>query len=100
MEAKNKIILLIIKILLDITRKIWYDNRDVCAAVVELADAPDSKSGGSDTVTVRPRPAAPFYTNNKCTMKNDEATLRGQTKNLTFAGSFFLCQNRAVPLYV
>ena len=29
------------------------------AAVVELADAPDSKSGGSDTVTVRPRPAAP-----------------------------------------
>ena len=32
------------------------------AAVVELADAPDSKSGGSDTVTVRPRPAAPNKT--------------------------------------
>ena len=29
------------------------------AGVVELADAPDSKSGGSDTVTVRPRSPAP-----------------------------------------
>lgn len=30
------------------------------AAVVELADALDSKSSGSDTISVRPRSAAPF----------------------------------------
>ena len=34
-------------------------NKLLNAAVVELADALDSKSSGSDTVSVRPRPAAP-----------------------------------------
>ena len=29
------------------------------AGVMELADVPDSKSGGSDTVRVRPPPPAP-----------------------------------------
>ena len=31
----------------------------VLAGVMELADVPDSKSGGSDTVRVRPPPPAP-----------------------------------------
>ena len=31
----------------------------VYAGVMELADVPDSKSGGSDTVPVRPRSPAP-----------------------------------------
>ena len=39
------------------------------AAVVKLADAPDSKSGGSDTVSVRVRPAAPYLKKRTKTMR-------------------------------
>jgi hypothetical protein len=35
---------------------------DVKADVMELADVLDSKSSGSDTVPVRPRPSAPNKT--------------------------------------
>ena len=34
------------------------------AGVMELADVPDSKSGGSDTVPVRPRSPAPLISEN------------------------------------
>ncbi len=36
-----------------------YNNRVICAGVMELADVLDSKSSGSDTVPVRPRSPAP-----------------------------------------
>ena len=34
-------------------------RKNLLAGVMELADVPDSKSGGSDTVRVRPPPPAP-----------------------------------------
>ena len=38
-------------------------NMKALAGVMELADVPDSKSGGGDTVPVRPRSPAPRKTN-------------------------------------
>ncbi len=39
---------------------ILYKVKEKTAGVMELADVPDSKSGGSDTVRVRPPPPAPL----------------------------------------
>ena len=48
-----------VKIILDFFAKVLYNIKCNFAGVVELADAPDSKSGGSDTMRVRPPPPAP-----------------------------------------
>ena len=48
-----------VKINLDFFNKVLYNIYRNFAGVVELADAPDSKSGGSDTMRVRPPPPAP-----------------------------------------
>ena len=45
------------------------------AGVVELADAPDSKSGGSDTMRVRPPPPAP----KKLVLRNELFLSKTQT---------------------
>ena len=48
---------------LDVLRS---DPQDILfAGVMELADVPDSKSGGSDTVPVRPRSPAPKFVNSE-----------------------------------
>ena len=39
-------------------------RKNLLAGVMELADVPDSKSGGSDTVRVRPPPPAPERNDN------------------------------------
>ena len=44
---------------LDFLFQVLYNNKDIFAGVMELADVPDSKSGGSDTVRVRPPLPAP-----------------------------------------
>ncbi len=45
--------------------KVCYTHSAHYAGVMELADVPDSKSGGSDTVRVRPPPPAPNHPNKK-----------------------------------
>lgn len=56
------------------------------AGVMELADVPDSKSGGSDTVRVRPPPPAPSMLD-----KKDIMPANGLTEPLA---GIYLAQNQ------